>query len=197
MEPREPLEEIQMDFKDVSSVSPQQSPQGKRQHVIEVCNFVDAGTSIALFAQAREDFHEQTALEAVIIFLQTYGRPRQMTFDRDPRWVGGSAGRDFPSPLRRLLLCLGIEPNICPPHRPDKNAFVERYHRSYGEECLQRYLPATRASGARGHGCLPPALQLRAASIRGERVAMSRLVSSFPACRSCLPFQRGLILIGG
>ena len=92
--------------------------------MIEVCNFVDAGTSIALFAQAREDFHEQTAMEAVIIFLQTYGRPRQMTFDRDPRWVGGSAGRDFPSPLRRLLLCLGIEPNICPPHRPDKNDLV-------------------------------------------------------------------------
>ena len=30
----------------------------KRQHVIEVCNFVDAGTSIVLWAQAREDFHE-------------------------------------------------------------------------------------------------------------------------------------------
>jgi len=55
---REPLEEIQMDFKDVGSVSPEQSSQGKRQHVIEVCNFVDAGTSIALLAQAREDFHE-------------------------------------------------------------------------------------------------------------------------------------------
>ena len=44
--------------KDVSSVSAEQSPQGKRQHVIEVCNFVDAGTSLALFAQARDDFHE-------------------------------------------------------------------------------------------------------------------------------------------
>ncbi len=82
---REPLEEIQMDFKDVGSVSPEQSPQGKRQHVVEVCNFVDAGTSIALSAQAREDFHEQTALEAVITFLRQYGCPRQMTFDRDPR----------------------------------------------------------------------------------------------------------------
>jgi hypothetical protein len=55
-EPREPLEEIQMDFKDVSSVSAEQSPQGKRQHVIEVCNFVDAGTSTALFAQGRRGF---------------------------------------------------------------------------------------------------------------------------------------------
>src|SRR5260221_3594653 len=44
--------------KDVSSVSAEQISQGKRQHVIEVCNFVDAGTSLALFAQAREDFHE-------------------------------------------------------------------------------------------------------------------------------------------
>jgi hypothetical protein len=69
-EPREPLEEIQMDFKDVGSVSPEQSPQGKRQQVIEVCNCIDAGTSIALWAQAREDFHEQTAMEAVISFLR-------------------------------------------------------------------------------------------------------------------------------
>jgi transposase InsO family protein len=142
-EPREPLEEIQMDFKDVGSVSPEQSTQGKRQHVVEVCNFADAGTSIALSAQAREDFHEQTAMEAVITFLRMYGRPRQMTFDRDPRWVGSVSGRDFPSPLRRLLLCLGITPHVCPPHRPDKNAYVERYHRTYGHECLHVHHPST------------------------------------------------------
>jgi hypothetical protein len=33
--------------KDVSSVSPEQSSQGKRQHIIEVCNFIDAGTGDA------------------------------------------------------------------------------------------------------------------------------------------------------
>jgi transposase InsO family protein len=163
-EPREPLEEIQMDFKDVSSVSAEQSSQGKRQHVIEVCNFVDAGTSLALFAQAREDFHEQTAMEAVISFLQTYGRPHQITFDRDPRWVGSVSGRDFPSPLRRLLLCLGITPFVCPPHRPDKNAYVERYHRTYGQECLQLHRPSTRKAGTRGNRGVSPALQRRTSS---------------------------------
>ncbi len=66
-----------------------------------------------------------------------------MTFDRDPRWVGGVPGRDFPSPLRRLLLCLGVRPHVCPPHRPDKNAFVERFHRTYGQECLQIHQPGT------------------------------------------------------
>jgi hypothetical protein len=66
-----------------------------------------------------------------------------MTFDRDPRWVGGVAGRDFPSPWRRLLVCLGITPHICPPHRPDKNGYVERYHRTYAQECLHVSRPGT------------------------------------------------------
>jgi hypothetical protein len=75
--------------------------------VIEVCNFVDAGTSIALFAQAREDFHEQTAIEAVIIFLQTYGRPRQMTFDRDPRSRWGQRRARFSFSLAPSLALSG------------------------------------------------------------------------------------------
>ncbi len=140
-EPREPLQEVQMDFKDASTVSA--DPEGMHQHVVEVLNFVDAGTSILLSAQAHDDFHAETALEAVIAFLRAYGLPAMLTFDRDPRWVGSSSGRDFPSALRRFLLCLGIEPSICPPQRPDKNAFVERYHRSYNQECLQIHRPST------------------------------------------------------
>jgi transposase InsO family protein len=136
-----PLEEVQMDFKDVSSVPA--DPAGKQQHVVEVFNFVDAGTSILLDAQVQADFHAQTALEAVIHFLQQYGLPPKITFDRDPRFVGGATGRDFPSPLVRFLLCLGIQPNVCPPHRPDKNAFVERYHRTYNQECVQVHHPQT------------------------------------------------------
>src|SRR2546421_1530 len=37
--PRAPLEEVQMDFKDVTTVPSSESPQGKKQHVVEVCNF--------------------------------------------------------------------------------------------------------------------------------------------------------------
>ncbi len=140
-EPREPLQEVQMDFKDATTVPA--DPEGKRQHVVEVLNFVDAGTSILLNAQPHDDFHAETALEAVVAFLRQYGLPPTLTFDRDPRWVGSSSGRDFPSALRRFLLCLGIEPNICPPQRPDTNAFVERYHRSYNQECLQIHRPGT------------------------------------------------------
>src|SRR6266702_3315077 len=141
LERRQPLEEVQIDFKDVSSIPA--DPAGKKQHVIETFNFVDAGTSVLLDAQVQSDFHAQTALQAVVRFLQRYGLPQRITFDRDPRFVGAATGRDFPSPLVRFLLCLGVEPNICPPHRPDKNAFVERYHRSYNQECLQIHRPTT------------------------------------------------------
>jgi Integrase core domain len=141
--PRDPLEEVQMDFKDVSTVPSSESPQGKKQHVVETCNFVDAGTSLLLRFQVSEDFHAQTAMQAVIAFLQEYGCPLIMTFDRDPRWVGSSSGRDFPSALRRLLLCLDIHPNVCPPQRPDKNPYVERYHKTYGQECLEVFRPGT------------------------------------------------------
>ncbi len=141
LEPREPLQEVQMDFKDASTVPA--DPEGKQQHVVEVLNFVDAGTSILLSAQPHDAFHAETALDAVVTFLRTSGLPPILTFDRDPRWVGSSSGRDFPSALRRFLLCLGIEPHICPPQRPDKNAFVERYHRSYNQECLQVHRPST------------------------------------------------------
>lgn len=78
-----------------------------------------------------------SAFEAVVAFLQRYGLPRMLTFDRDPRWVGSASGRDFPSVLSRFLLCVGVQPNVCPPQHPERNGYVERYHRSFKEECLQ------------------------------------------------------------
>lgn len=129
--PSEPLEEVQMDFKDVSTVPMDlHNPDAKRAHVIETCNFVDAGTSILLDAQVHEDFHAETAFLAVVAFLRRYGCPRILTFDRDPRWIGSTTARDFPSALCQFLYCVGVQPNILPPRRPDLNCYVERYHRT-------------------------------------------------------------------
>lgn len=63
-----PLELWQMDFKDASSVAP--DPEGKQQHVGEVLNVVDAGTSVLLGAQAEEDYRAQTILPALIPVLE-------------------------------------------------------------------------------------------------------------------------------
>ncbi len=141
LEPREPLEEVQADFKTITTIPAE--PGGKQVNGVECCNFVDAGTSILLSAQVRDDFRAETAFDAVITVMQQYGRPGSFRLDRDPRWIGGQMMRDFPSALLRTLLCLGVEPVICPPKRPDKNPFVERYNRSYTYECILVHRPET------------------------------------------------------
>jgi hypothetical protein len=128
----------QLDFKDVSTVPAE--TDGKQQHVVEVLNTVDTGTSILVNAQVREDFTAETTLEAIVETLRQQGRPETITMDRDPRFVG-SQMREFPSPLVRLLHCLGIQVTICPPRRPDRNGFVERYNRTYAHECLKVFEP--------------------------------------------------------
>jgi transposase InsO family protein len=141
LELRQPGEEVQLDLKDGSLVPA--DPEGKRQHVVEIANFVDAGTSIWLHRQVGAEFDAETLLEVVAQFFREHGLPAMLTFDNDPRFVGSPSGRDFPSALVRFLLCLGVEPNIIPPHRPDLNAYVERFHRSLGQECLHVHRPGT------------------------------------------------------
>jgi hypothetical protein len=139
----EPLTSWQMDFKDASTVPG--DPEGKHQHVVEVLNVVDTGTSLLLAAQPAEDYRAETILPAVAQIVQEQGLPDAVTFDRDTRFVGSPTGRDFPAPFVRFWLCLGVTVTICPPRRPDKNAFVERYHKSYDRECLRLQRPGTLA----------------------------------------------------
>jgi transposase InsO family protein len=124
----------QVDFKDVSSVPA--DPEGKRQHVVETLNIIDTGTSVLLDAHVRADFTAETALEALALSLAKYGCPTVITLDRDARWVGSPAGSDFPAALIRFCACLGIQVQVCAPQHPEQNAFVERYNRTYQEECL-------------------------------------------------------------
>ena len=138
-EDAKPLASWQCDFKDATSVPA--DPDGKRQHVVEVLNIVDVGTSILVDAQARADYTAETALETIAEILERNGIPERITLDRDPRWVGSQQGSDFPAALLRFLLCLGVQVTLCPPHRPDRNGFVERYHRTFDEECLQVVRP--------------------------------------------------------
>jgi hypothetical protein len=48
-------------------------PDGKQQHVVGTCNFIDAGTSILLEAQVRDDFRAETAIDGVVAFLRGSG----------------------------------------------------------------------------------------------------------------------------
>lgn len=141
MERPTPLSQWQIDFKDVSSVPAE--PEGKRQHSVETLNVIDMGTSLLLDAPLRPDFTAETALQAVAHTLQTVGVPQQITLDRDPRWVGSPHGSDFPSAFLRFTACLGIQMHVCAPHHPQENGFVERYNRTYQQECLTPLRPLT------------------------------------------------------
>ena len=140
MERPEPLSRLVNSIsKDASSVPP--DPEGKQQHVVETFDIIDLGTSIALAVEPGEDYTAETVFTPVVETLRQYGLPDLVGFDRDPRFVGSASGRDFPSPFVRFWQCLGVQVSICPPRRPDKNAFVERFHRSLGSECLDKHRP--------------------------------------------------------
>ena len=129
-----PGQEWGMDFKDVSSVVPE--PEGKKKHVVEILNVIDHGSSVLVDTRPHDEYNAESALLMVAEILAAHGCPQRITLDRDPRWVGSWTGKDFPSALLRFLLCVGIDPVVCPPQRPDKNPFVERYHRNLKYECL-------------------------------------------------------------
>src|SRR6266567_1188522 len=106
LELRQPGEEVQFDLKDESLVPA--DPEGRRQHVVEIANFVDAGTSIWLHREVRGDFDAEALFEVVVQFFCLHGLPGMLTFDNDPRFVGSASGRDFPSALVRFLWCVGV-----------------------------------------------------------------------------------------
>ena len=139
LERSEPMHYWALDFKDVTTVPP--DPNGKKQHVVETLNVVDEGTSILLAAHVCPDFKMERTLLKLFETLIDYGLPRQIRFDRDPRFIGSQRSRDFPSPFMRGLLSVGIHLAVCPPQRPDRNPFVERLNGTYGRECIEIYRP--------------------------------------------------------
>lgn len=94
LERRKPGEEVQFDLKDESLVPA--DPEGKKQHVVEIANFVDAGTSIWLHREVGADFDAETLLEVVAQFFRQHGLPHMLTFDNDPRFVGSGSRPRLP-----------------------------------------------------------------------------------------------------
>lgn len=144
LERQAPLQCWQIDFKEISTVTDDPDwPTGKKQHIAEAFNIVDEGTSILLHSEVRTDFTAETLLVCLAQAIQRLGRPQRITLDRDPRSVGAPLGSDFPSVLLRFGTALGIEMHVCAPRHPQENGFVERYHRSYQQECLTQDRPHT------------------------------------------------------
>lgn len=93
----EPMEIWQIDFKDVTTVRRLEEAI-KKQHFVETLNIIDTGTSILVDNPARSDFNAETSIRSIAHVLQAVGCPRQITFDRDPRFVASASSGDFQPP---------------------------------------------------------------------------------------------------
>jgi hypothetical protein len=140
-EPAAPMQVWEIDFTDVVTAH---SPETeKHKHQVEVFDVIDTGTSIALDTTVSDHFDAQHALIALIDVFRSAGLPRVVRFDRDPRFVASWTMDKFPSAFMRFLLCVGVTPDVCPPHRPDLKPYVERFIRTQKEECIYPDRPAT------------------------------------------------------
>jgi hypothetical protein len=140
-EPAEPMQVWEMDFTDVVTAKSPES--GKRQHQVEVLNVVDTGTSLLLHSTVSDHFDAEWSLVTLVDMLRSSGCPRVLRFDRDSRFVASWSMDKFPSALMRFLLCVGIQPDVCPPNRPDLKPYVERFNRTQKEECIYPKSPTT------------------------------------------------------
>src|SRR5260221_13335100 len=144
----DPLVELQLDFKDVVQVDPLVS--AKQAHAVEVFDAVEVGTSLWLMGEPSASSTAETVFGPLLTLLERIGLPERVRFDRDPRFLGSTSLRDFPTPFLRFWYALGVQPVVNPPRRPDLNAFVERLHATveheYRQICLPDSLEATRES---------------------------------------------------
>ncbi len=140
-----PMEEWEMDFGEIYL--------GEVEGTLEFFLVVDRGTSRVVYLEGAAGYQAVSALEAVMRLFVREGLPKRLRFDRDPRLWGSWTRDSYPSPLVRLLHALGVEPIVCPPHRPDKKPMVERCIRTLKYEWLARHSPTTFADA---HALLEP-----------------------------------------
>lgn len=142
-----PMEEWEMDFGEIYL--------GEEEGVFEFFVVVDRGTSRLVYLEGGSGYNAETALEAVSRLFAVCGLPKRLRFDRDVRLWGAWSRDGYPSPLVRLLRVLGIEPIVCPPHRPDKKPFVERCIGTLKYEWLARIAPQTLGAALDGLALFP------------------------------------------
>ncbi len=112
-----PMEEWELDFAEIWL---------PEDGVFEFLIVVDRGTSRLVYLEGSAGYHAETTLAAVTRLFLLHGLPQRLRFDRDVRLWGAWTRDSYPSPFLRFLRCLGVEPVVCPPRRPDLKPVVER-----------------------------------------------------------------------
>lgn len=125
-----PLEEWELDFGEI------RVEYGYRFEFLVV---IDRGTSRLMYLEGSEGYQAESVLLSLQRLFAQNGLPKRLRFDRDPRLWGSWTRDSYPSPWVRVLRAVGVEPVICPPHRPDLKPFVERCIGTLKHEWLARF----------------------------------------------------------
>lgn len=134
LDPTPPMQEWEFDFGEVTIASDAR---------FEIAPLIDRGTSILIEVPAKQGTYQaDTTLELLIKVFREHGYPSRLRFDRDPRLIGSVGMDDFPSALMRFAWCIGMEPIVCDPRRPDQKGYVERVIRTLKYESLFIHKPA-------------------------------------------------------
>lgn len=128
----------EIDYCDVPSL---RKSEKKKQHAVEVLVLMDEGTSSCVDLQASDTYDAESTIHATADAFLKYGLPQRVVCDRDPRLVGSWTANGMPSAWMKMLLCLGVYPDVLRAHRPQDKPFVERYIRTLKSEILRPKAP--------------------------------------------------------
>ena len=135
LDPSPPMKEWEFDFGEVTLAKDAQ---------FEIAPLIDRGTSILITTPVKQGTYQaDTTLEMLISVFREYGFPARFRFDRDSRLIGSMGMDNYPSALIRFAWCIGMEPVVCNPGRPQEKPYIERAIRTLKHECLYVNKPAT------------------------------------------------------
>jgi putative transposase len=95
-------------------------------------NVLDEGNREALAIEIGTSIPSARVIRVLDDLIQMYGRPARVRVDNGPELTADA--------FVEWCTALGISIDYIQPGKPDQNAFIERFNRSYREEVLDAYL---------------------------------------------------------
>jgi putative transposase len=95
-------------------------------------NVIDEANREALAVEVATSIPSVRVVRILDELVQLYGRPEALRMDNGPEFTA--------EVLREWCDGHGIDPRYIQPGKPDQNAFVERFNRSYREDVLDAYV---------------------------------------------------------
>lgn len=95
-------------------------------------NVIDEGNREALAIEVSTSIPAVRVVRVLEELVEFYGKPKALRMDNGPELISGA--------LTDWCEARGIEARYIQPGKPDQNAYIERFNRSYRQEVLNAYV---------------------------------------------------------